>query len=144
MLKSRIHGVLVLAMLFGVSLSSFGQTIPAASAELETKLIGVLQSEGSYQEKASACRQLSVIGTAKSIGPLAALLGDEKLSHMARYALEPMPYAGVDTAFREGLGKLKGKPLVGVIGSVGVRGDTQAVGMLAKMLHDRDGEVSEA
>jgi len=144
MLKSKLHGALVLAVLFGVSQLLTGQTIPAASEELETKLIGVLQSEAPYQEKAAACRQLSVIGTAKSIGPLAALLADEKLSHMARYALEPMSDATVDQAFREGLGKLKGKPLIGVIGSVGVRGDTQAVGMLAKMLHDRDGEVAEA
>jgi HEAT repeat protein len=144
MLKSKIHRVLVLAVLLGVSLSLFGQTIPAPSAELETKLIGVLQSAASHQEKAAACRQLSVIGTTKSIGPLAALLGDEKLSHMARYALEPIQEAAVDEVFREQLGKLKGKPLVGVIGSVGVRGDTQAVSMLAKMLNDRDGEVSQA
>jgi len=144
MFKSRIHFVLVPVLLFGVSLTLFGQTIPAASEALEKKLIGVLQSEASHQEKAAACRQLSVIGTQKSIGTLAALLADEKLSHMARYALEPIPDAGVDEAFREGLGKLKGKPLVGVIGSVGVRGDTKAVGTLAKMLQDQDGEVAQA
>jgi len=87
---------------------------------------------------------LSVIGTPKSIRPLAALLADEKLSHRARYALEPMPYPGVDTVFREALGKVKGKPLVGVITSVGVRGDTRTVGTLAKMLQDRDDEVAQA
>ena len=144
MLKSKIHCVLVPAVLLGVSLTVFGQTIPAASEALEKKLIGVLQSEASHQEKAAACRQLSVIGTTKSIGALAALLADEKLSHMARYALEPIPDTGVDEAFRECLGTLKGKPLVGVIGSVGVRGDTKAVGTLAKMLNDRDGEVAQA
>ncbi len=144
MLKSKLHGALALAVWFGVSPLLMSQTIPAASEELETKLIGVLQSNAAYQEKAAACRQLSAIGTAKSIGPLAALLADEKLSHMARYALEPMPFTAVDQVFREALGKLKGKSLVGLIGSVGVRVDAQAVGMLAKMLNNRDGEVAEA
>ena len=50
MLKSKIHCVLVLAVLFGFSLSLQGQTIPAASAELEAKLIGVLQSGAPHQE----------------------------------------------------------------------------------------------
>ncbi len=61
------------------------------------------------------------------MAPLAALLGDEKLAHMARYGLEPIPDPAVDDALRDALGKLKGRPLVGVIGSIGVRRDTKAV-----------------
>ena len=63
---------------------------------------------------------------------LAALLGDEKLAHMARYALEPIPDPAVDAALRDALGKLKGRPLVGVIGSIGVRRDAKAVERLCR------------
>ena len=46
---------------------------------------------------------------------------------MARYALEPIPDPSVDDALRDALGKLKGRLLVGVIGSLGVRRDAKAV-----------------
>ena len=113
-------------------------------AEQEAKLIAVLKSDAPQKEKADACRQLAVIGTKDAVAPLAALLADEKLSHMARYALEPIPDPAVDEALRNALGKLKGQPLVGVIGSIGVRRDDKAVGALAKMLQDTDTEVAQA
>jgi HEAT repeat protein len=53
---------------------------------------------------------------------------------MARYGLEPIPDPAVDEAFRDALGKLKGRPLVGVIGSIGVRRDAEAVQPLLQML----------
>ena len=96
------------------------------------------------KDKADACRELARIGTKESVGPLAALLGDEKLAHMARYALEPIPDPAVDEALRNALDKLKGRPLVGVIGSVGVRRDTKAVGPLSGLLKDADPEVAQA
>ena len=78
------------------------------------------------------------------MAPLAALLGDEKLAHMARYALEPIPDPAVDDALRDALGKLKGRPLVGVIGSIGVRRDAKAVEPLARLLKDADADVAQA
>ena len=42
---------------------------------------------------------------------LAALLGDEQLSHNARYALQMNPDPAVDEALRGALGTVKGKPL---------------------------------
>ncbi len=80
----------------------------------------------------------------KAVPTLAALLGDEKLSHMARYALEPIPDPSVDDALRDALGKLKGRPLVGVIGSLGVRRDAKAVAAMAKLLADPDADVAQA
>ena len=53
---------------------------------------------------------------------------------MARYALETIPDPSVDDALRDALGKLKGRPLLGVIGSLGVRRDAKAV--------DRDGQTA--
>jgi len=142
MLKSRIHIIIIIALLFAGTGRLFSQTV--ASKQDEAKLIAVLKSGATHKEKADACRQLAIIATKDSIAPLAALLGDEKLSHMARYGLEPIADPGVDEVFRDALGKLKGRPLVGVIGSIGVRRDAKAVEPLTKMLQDSDAEVAQA
>ena len=110
----------------------------------EAKLIAVLKSDAPRKDKADACRELALIGTKDAVAPLAALLGDEKLAHMARYALEPIPDPAVDDALRDALGKLKGRPLVGVIGSIGVRRDAKAVEPLSKLLKDTDPDVAQA
>jgi len=144
MSKSKISFALVIALLLVGAVQSFGQTVPPPTKENVDKLVAVLKSDAPQKEKADACRQLSVIGTKDAIAPLAALLGDEKLSHMARYGLELIPDPAVDDALRDALGKLKGRPLVGVIGSIGVRRDAKAVAALAKMLQDQDSDVVQA
>ncbi len=144
MFKSRIHAILIITLLLvGVGRVS-AQTVPPKSDE--GKLIAVLRSDASHKAKVDACRGLALIGTSRSIAPLAALLGDEKLSHMARYALEPIRDPAVDAAFRDALGTLKGKPLIGVIGSVGVRRDARAVKLLAAILtkHEAGPDVTSA
>jgi HEAT repeat protein len=110
----------------------------------EAELIGVLKSNAPLKQKADACRELSRVGTKQSVGPLAELLGDEKLAHMARYALEPIPDPAVDEALEGALGQLKGRPLIGVIGSLGVRRDARAVEPLSRLLKDPDAGVVQA
>ena len=110
----------------------------------EDDLIAVLKSNASRKEKDAACRELVLVGTAKSVPTLAAMLGDAELSHMARYALEPIPGPEVEAALRDALGKLKGRRLVGVIGSIGVRRDKAATEALAKLLGSDDAEVAAA
>jgi HEAT repeat protein len=116
----------------------------ACAQPSEAELIAVLKSDAPQQQKGEACIDLGRAGTAAAVAPLAALLGDEKLAHMARYALETIPGPAVDEALRAALGRLKGKPLVGVIQSVGVRRDAKAVEPLAKCLADADAEVAAA
>jgi len=135
---------LIFALLFSGAIQSFAQTVPPATKEQEAKLIAVLTSDAPQKEKVDACRQLAVIGTKDAVAPLAALLADEKLSHMARYALAPIPDPAVDDALRGALAKLKGRPLVGVIISIGVRRDAKAVPALGKMLRDSDADVAQA
>jgi HEAT repeat protein len=118
-----------------------GQTVPADTKEEANKLIAVLSSGAGQKEKVDACRSLAVIGTKDAVPALAALLGDEKLSHMARYGLEPIPDPAVDEVLRDALGKLKGRPLVGVIGSIAVRRDAKAAEPLARLLGDTDADV---
>jgi HEAT repeat protein len=118
---------------------------PPADKEQEAKLIAVLaKSDASLKDKADACRVLALVGTRECVAPLAGLLGDEKLSHLARYALEPNPDSAVDEAFRSALPKLNGRPLVGVIGSLGVRRDTKAVEPIAVFLKAADPAVAKA
>jgi len=133
MSKSRIHIVVIVALLLAGSVVSFAQTV--APQQDEPKLIAVLKNpDASQKEKVDACRQLAIIGTKDAVAPLAALLGDEKLSHMARYALEPIRDPAVDAALRDAMGKLKGMPLAGVITSIGVRRDAEAVQPLMQLL----------
>ncbi|MGB2865761.1 MAG: HEAT repeat domain-containing protein [Sedimentisphaerales bacterium] len=142
MLKLKIHIILIIALLLAGAVQLSAQTVPPKADE--GKLIAVLQSsDATHKDKVDACRGLALIATDKSIAPLVALLGDEKFSHMARYALEPIKDPAVDEAFRDALGKLKGMPLVGVIGSIGVRRDAKAVKPLANILmqHDAGPEV---
>ena len=80
----------------------------------------------------------------RAVPALAALLGDEKLSHMARWGLEPLPYSEVDQALRESLRTLSGRQLVGVIRSIGVRKDPRAAKLLAERLNDADPDTAQA
>lgn len=114
---------------------------PLLTRKPVSELIAVVKSDAAQKDKADACRQLGVVGDKDAVAALVALLPDEKLNHVARYALEPIPDPAVDAAFREALGTLKGRPLVGVIASVGVRKDAQAVGRLAQLLQDTDSDV---
>jgi len=138
------RSILVITLLFAGAVQVLAQTIPPATKELENKLIAVLNSDATRQEKSDALRQLGVVGTKDVIPVVAALLGDEELSHMARYALQPNPDPAVDRAFRDALGKLKGLQLAGVIHSIGVRGDTEAVRQLSRLLQNSDAQVAQA
>jgi len=108
------------------------------------QLIAVLKSDADRKAKADACRELAVIGGKDAVPVLAGLLADEKLNHMARYALETIPDPSVDAALRAALGKLQGRPLVGVIGSIGVRHYVGALEALAGKLTDSDADVAQA
>ena len=133
MLKSKIYLILIITLLPAGAVRLSAQTV-APQAD-EDKLIAVIKSaDATRKEKVDACRGLALIGTKKAVAPLAALLGDEELSHMARYGLEPIKDPSVDEALRDALGKVKGMQLVGVIGSIGVRRDAEAVQPLLGIL----------
>ncbi len=144
MSKLKMSYVLFITLFSGIALQLCSQTVSAAANEEVDKLISVIKSDAPHKEKADACRRLAIVGTKDAVAQLSELLADEKLSHMARYALEPIPDPAVDKALRNALGKLKGGPLVGVIGSIGVRGDAAAVTALKEKLLDSDSHVSQA
>jgi len=114
----------------------------AARKELETRLVAVLKSGASRAAKDFVCRTLKTIGTAESVPALAALLPDKDLSHMGRYALERIPAPEAAQAMRDAVPKLSGALKVGVIGSLGVRGDAASLDVIAAALSDGDKAVA--
>ena len=116
----------------------------AAQKDLQAKLAAVLTGDAPHGAKDFVCRQLSLIGSADCVPALAALLADEKLSHMGRYALERMPCPEAVKAMRDAMPKLKGKLKVGAINSLGVRRDAASTAALVALLADADQEVASA
>jgi HEAT repeat protein len=139
-----IVAALMVCLIAVISLPARAAEPPAAAAAAPTEaaLLDVLKSNASLEAKSAACRQLARVGTAQAVPVLAGLLGDEKLSHMARYALEQVPGAAVEDALRSAAGKLKGRCLAGVLDSLGVRRDAKAVDAIAPLLGDADAEVA--
>ena len=116
----------------------------AARKELEGRLAVVLKSDAPQAAKDFVCRQLSLIGSADAVPALAALLPDEKLSHMARYALERMPCPEAVTAMRDAVPKVSGRQKIGVINSLGIRRDAGSVTLLVGLLSDSDQAIAAA
>jgi HEAT repeat protein len=115
---------------------------PAASKALESQLVAVLQSKAPRDARDYVCRQLRTIGTAASVPALEALLSDADMSHMARYALERIPDARAGQALERQLRKVNGQLKIGVISSLGTRG--QGVSLLKPLLQDSDEGVARA
>ena len=118
---------------------------PAGYPAIEAKLLAVLQSPDATEDaKTFVCRCLRQVGSAKCVPVVAPLLANEKLSHMARWALQGNPSPEAGKALRNALGSVKGNLLVGVIGSVGARRDSEAVGALTTLAKDSDAVIAGA
>ncbi len=118
---------------------------PEQLRAIEAKLARILTSpEATKDAKAWACRQLRQAGSEQSVDALAPLLADPDLATVARLALQSIPGAKVDAALREAAGKLQGDLLAGVLQTIGVRGDRQAVSLLVPLASDKDPVVAEA
>jgi HEAT repeat protein len=132
------------------SISAIDETIIATHGdaakrkELEDTLSALLKTEIPFDAKQSICRWLMVIGTSASVPTLAELLASKELSHMARYALTRNPAPEAAAALRDSLSKLGGPLKIGVISSLGDRGDAGSVAALAELLGDGDPAVARA
>jgi HEAT repeat protein len=115
---------------------------PAARKQLESQLLAVLQSNAPRDAKDFVCRQLRTMGTAASVPALEQLLANAELSHMARYALERIPDPQAGQALERQVRKLNGLLKIGVISSLGTRG--QGVSLLRPLLQDSDEGVARA
>jgi len=121
------------------------EAAPAAPAPMdEAQSIAALAPESPWEQKELATRRLRQIGTAASVPALAAMLHDEKLGHLARYALETMPAKEAAAALRKAAGEATGGAKAGAIISLGARQDADAVPVIAAALGDADPVVATA
>lgn len=139
-----IEAILILALALGAGASLSASAWAAESPATEPELLAVLRSDAPDAEKAITCKYLAVHGSAAAVPELVKLLGDPRLASWARIPLEVIPGPEADSALRAAAGTLDGRLLVGVINSIGVRGDAAAVPMLAGRLADGDAEVVAA
>ena len=151
--KFTCEVISVAALAAALALCTFAlaqNTAPAAPAAPaiedadEPTLIGIIQGDEPYVDKLKACRGLRIRGTAAAVPALAAMLPNPELSHIARYALEPMPCPQAGKALRDALAKTAGKAKAGIAASLGVRRDPDAVPVLTPLLNDADAEVAQA
>ena len=145
MLKTRISpwcALLVAAACCWPSV--LNKSVAADAQDKEAALIGVLKSDAAPAEKAITCKKLAVYGSKEAVPALAPLLLDKELSSWARIALEAIPDPAASDALRDAMPKLDGRLLVGVINSIAVRLDAQAVPSLTAKLEDSDPNVAAA
>lgn len=106
--------------------------------------LAILKSNASVEAKMDACLNLSTTGGSDAIPVLEELLTDSVLSHMARYALEPMKDGEVDQALLRALDKTSGLVKAGILSSLGVRKATVAIDALVAAVNDGNLVVQEA
>lgn len=113
-------------------------------AATETELIAILQSNATAVQKAEACKELRLAGTAKAVPALALLLADERVSQAARFALEGIAAPEAAAALRAAVSQASGLLKAGVVDSLGRMRDPAAVPLLTPLLADADDAVASS
>ena len=116
----------------------------AAKADPEQDLLGILQSNASPIQKADAAGRLRIVGTAQAVPALEALLDHDATAHAARHALEGIPVPEAGAALRRAFPASAGLLRVGLIDSLGWRGEPEAVPLLQPLLSDTDNSLASA
>ncbi len=107
---------------------------PAARPAVERALLGILKDRtATFAGKQAVCRILRRIGGPASVPVLSGLLGDEKLGHMALYALAAIPGPEAEAALRGFVERGSGPLRSAAIAELGRRRDFEAVSLLARI-----------
>ncbi|MDH3718067.1 MAG: PBS lyase, partial [Planctomycetota bacterium] len=133
-----ISTFLAAVVLAAPTLSGRADDKAPAGREKERQLIAVLQSAAAPPaQKAITCKKLAIYGSQDAVPALAPLLHDPQLISWARIALEAIPGPEADAALRGAMKALEGRSLIGVINSLAVRRDADAVpGLIARLEHE--------
>jgi HEAT repeat protein len=110
----------------------------------EQEQLAILSSGAGPGEKALACKRLAVVGTAAAVPPLAELLNHPELGSWARIGLEAIDGPEASAALRAALATVRGRDRAGVVQSLGVRRDPQAVRPLGELLAGADDDAASA
>ena len=125
---------------------------PQKLKQIEKNLTSVLRAaDATPAARQFVCRKLSVMGSDASVPTLAAMLTKRPASKqephpadMARYALERIPGSSADSALRNALSKTNGTVKVGIINTLGERGDEKSVSAMSRLINDSDKTVAGA
>jgi HEAT repeat protein len=108
---------------------------PDRYAPIEAKLIAVLETPGATMPgKQFACQMLRIVGSARCVPAVGALLNDSQLSHVARQVLLGMTDPAVEETLRDALGKTEGSLRIGIINTIGDRHAASSLKALAALL----------
>jgi len=118
---------------------------PKQGRKMAARLAAVLtDAKATLAAKRFACQQLQILGAETHVPLLAGMLDTAETADMARRTLETIPGKAAAEALRAALARLKGRPLVGVINSLGVRRDAKVTDALAKLLRSSNSDVAAA
>ena len=117
---------------------------PEVQKKLAAGMADMLDGDATADCKKELCRLLAFVGSAEQVPALVDLLGDEDLTFAARDALERIEGEQVEAAMRKALGGASGETLIGLIHSLGRRGDEQAVKAVSGHLEDSNPAVAGA
>ncbi len=117
----------------------------AALGDLQKKLLVVLAApDTTTTGRDLILRAVHRMGFCDDVPPVAALLTDAKLSHMARYALEAVPDPRVDDALIAALPKTDGNTKAGIVTSLGLRRSEKAMTAIVPLTDSADATVAGA
>jgi type 1 glutamine amidotransferase len=92
----------------------------------------------------AACRLLPYVADDAHVPVVTALVADAQTAELGRMTLAAIPGDAAGRALRDALGRLRGRPLVGVVNALGERRDAAAAGAIAVLLDDADAAVAGA
>lgn len=117
-------------------------TKPAGYPAIEAKLLAALaKPDATYAAKKFICEQLRIVGSHKSVGALAALLGGEQTAPLARFALETLPGPAVDDVLLKALSSATGQREIGLIDTLAARHNEKLVPLLKDRLASNNKEL---
>ena len=117
---------------------------PARRKAIEERLAAVLAGEATRAAKEFACRKLGTIGSTACVPAVAKLLADPQLAHMARFTLERVPDPHAAAAMCDAMQQASPDVAVGIVNSLGVRRDPQAVRVLTPLLDSPNPKLASA
>jgi type 1 glutamine amidotransferase/HEAT repeat protein len=117
---------------------------PDERERLASAFTDILASDASWAAKQFATKQLYLIGSEESVDALAALLSDEKTADIARYALERNPAVTTGAALQSASRDSSSAARIGIIHSLGWRGEQQAVPAIAKLASEDNAATARA
>ena len=122
-----------------------GKASPGDYSSIEKKLIGVIEDpEATVAGKQFACRMLRIVGSEKCIPAVSKLLTQDKLAHMGRWVLRGMESKAADRALRQALAHTSGNVRIGMIETIGERGDAAALDQLSELAESSDRATATA